>query len=250
MRAAILFIAWAVSHSAAWAQERSQGLLRWPQAVVERPLTLPENLGQWKVWSFYSNRQNWSWFPLGFEQGVTDAFTLVWLPIPIEARVRIFSDPDLRHQLAVTANLLGAVTSQTANFNWSPFVALDYRLRPLEQFRRWVIDFRLLAMLELRREAQPVATTVALDILPRLQPWDWFWIALGPALWIEAGAPRSFYWGSAPNDGQGMRVPLVGQVGLSLSNRVDFENRVTWLTLGFPQGFSQVQWASSLAFWF
>lgn len=244
------FIAWIVSHSVCIAQERSAALPQWPAASVERPLTLLEDLGQWRVWSFFSNRQNWSWFPLAFEQGVSDAFTLVWLPIPIEARVRLYADLDRRHQLALTVNLLGAVTSQTANFNWSPFLALDYRLRPLESLHRLIVDFRWTAMMELRREVRPLAATFVLEALPRFQPWDWLWFAAGPSLWWELGAPRSFYWGASPQDQGALRVPLSMSLGLSLWNRLDFDNRVSWLTLGFPEGFSQLQWASSLAFWF
>lgn len=249
--AVIAILIWGLaSHTASRAQGRASGLVQWPAASVERPLTLPEGLGQWKAWSFYSNQQNWSWFPLGFEQGISDAFTLVWLPIPVEARVRLFSDAERQHQLALTVNILGAVTSQTTNFNWSPFVALDYRLRPGVESRPWIVDFRLMAMLELRREAQPVAGTFALEIQPRIQPWSWIWIAAGPSFWLEAAAPRSFYWGSTPNDGQSLRVPLSASLGFSVFNRFDFENRLVWLRFGFPQGFSQLQWATSIAFWF
>ncbi len=221
---------------------------KWAQASVERPLTLPDSMGEWKVWSFLSNAQSWSWFPLAFEYGVNDDLTLVWLPIPIELRWRFFRTAE--QELAATLNVLGATTSQTQNFNWSPFVRVNSRWH----ISHWLaLDSHLAWVAELRRETTPVAVTGVLGVAPRLQPWRWMWISLLLETWLEFGAPRAMYWGAEPTwaaPGPNLRVPFGGVLGFSLWNRLELENRLTVLTLGFGNGYLQLHWSASLALWF
>lgn len=217
---------------------------------IERPLTLPEGLALWRAWSFVSSAQPFSWFPLGFEHGVTDDITLVWLLIPVEIRWRAYSDTSREKQFALTFNILGAVTSETQNFNWSPFVRVDFRWRPTHGF---AFDAAIACVGELRREAQPFAATGILELRPRFQPWSWLWIAPSLALWSEWGAPRSLYWGPTPASATGdwgLRLPVGGAIGLTFSNRVELESRLIQLGIGTPSGFTQTQWMSSLTVWF
>lgn len=225
-------------------------LTRWPAPSVERPLTLSESLAQWKAWSFVSSAQPWGWFPLGFEYGVTDTLTLVWLPIPIEIRWRAYSDALREKQLTLSFNILGAVTSQTQNFNWSPFARADFRWRPLGWF---ALDTALGFVGELRREVVPFAATLVAEISPRFQVFSWFWVAPWVGLWSEWGAPRSLYWGASPTivaGDLGLRVPVGAALGFTLSNRVELESRVTQMGIGANSGFAQTQWQTSLSVWF
>lgn len=181
-------------------------------------------------------------YPAIWEHGVTDWFTLVWMPLPLEARFRIFDNADW--SFSAGAAFLGFIQSRNRNFDWRPSIQLLGRRRLNAWF---ALDAEFLGTMEITRDGYGNPGFLGgLRLAPWFQVADRLGFSVGIMPQLESGAIRSRYVGALPpgNTGPesegGLRYRLPLTFGLVWAPFDQWELQFdTWFhRIGYPNDFT------------
>lgn len=209
---------------------------------MDRLPTLPEGVSAWRpvIGHAFDVEPNSTAYPLVWESGLTDRLTLVWTPVPFEARYLLAQDD--RQWLAASAAFLGSVKTREKNFDWRPSARLSARRR-LEG--ALAIEGDLEAQFEIRRTGLGTGRTLGLRAGLCLEPPDGR-LAFIPSIWAinESGETRVRYLGALPPSGQGAaaagsrwRFPLALEVSYRLGRQWEAGLEAAYYRIAYDPGY-------------
>lgn len=198
-------------------------------------------------------------FPWEWEQRIGN-WSLVWKPIPFEARFMAHLEP--QRMIGLRFNILGEPYYRSGDFNWSPFVEVEWRERlTLDRGLRTV----LLLNPEIRRSGDPFNLTAELRSGPSFQLGAWLWLHPHMAIRPEVGSPIARYLGTPPPQTAGApgslnwrwRFPIGAEARIRLPDLLGLGGLsqgwlgvdATWYHLGYGDH-SSVQILSTLSWSF
>lgn len=210
---------------------------------IHRRTTLPEGVTQWHmIWGHaFDHEPNSTIYPLYWEQGLTSRLTLIWMPLPLEARYLAYSDET--QWLIVDAALLGNVKAREKDFIWRPGINTTWRRRLSDSI---AIEEKISLLAEVKRaEKNNFGRTVGLESGVLFQLHRKF--AVKPSLLVinEEGETQSRYLGAIPHSSRGdvshlysrWRYPLHLNVVFNISRQFELALEVQYLKLGYEPGF-------------
>lgn len=206
----------------------SPDLSRIPETYVDRSPLMPAGVSSWRLLSTYGGGPL-TVFPLYWDQGLSENVTLVWFPLPFEAKVRVVKTDTL--DAALSLNILGATYFRADTFDWAPWLKALGRLRVSRNF---VVDADVGLTVELRRTDPAVNPTLGFGFHPVWQ-WGHLATALDLGLLLEWNAPRGFYLGTIPaaTGTPSLRGPLGVSLYWMALKQWELEGRYTLLGLGY-----------------
>ncbi len=169
--------------------------------VIDRDFTLPAGVTSWKTLLGFAIDPEPSpfFYPAQWEQGLSDVFTLVWMPLPLEARLRLIKTEEFT--LSLGAAFLGQIQSRNRNFDWRPTMQVLGRWKT---GRDWALELEALSVVEVTRD--PFGNPGWLGLV-RVSPWwqalDRLGVSAGIGAQVESGAIRSRYVGGLPGGSVG-----------------------------------------------
>lgn len=214
-----------------------------PEEFIQRRATLPDGVSQWHMilGHAFDHEPNSTIYPLYWEQGVTSRLTLIWIPLPLEARYLIYSD-DVQWIVA-DATLLGPVKAREKDFVWRPGMNSTWRRR-LSDFL--ALEEKISYQAEIKRSAKNnFGRTIGLEngLLFQLHPK----FSIKPSLTAmnEEGETKAWYLGSIPDSAHGdaallnsrWRFPLGLNMSVTLSRQFELALEMQYLRLGYEPGF-------------
>ncbi len=214
-----------------------------PQQAILRRATLPEGVSQWHLifGHAFDYEPNSTIYPLYWEQGFSSRLTLVWIPIPFEARYLVAFDESQWVSLGLA--LLGSVKSREKGFNWRPALTVTARKRFSDSF---AIEETLFIHSEIKRSLKnSFGRTIGLDTAFIFQITSA--IALKPVVTVmqEVGENQARYLGAVPRDALGeasqaasrIRFPLGLNAYWSLSRQFEIVVEMQYFSLGYEAGY-------------
>lgn len=186
----------------------------------------------------FSAPANLGVLPFYWEQGISEHWTLVFMPLPLQVRYRLAHDEE--SWWTVDAAFLGPMLTRTRNLDWRPTLYSHYRRKLSAEF---ALELGGLALAEVKRTgANKLGTTFGLKAGAGWQLHPRFYLQAG--LWVqrEHGAARAQYVGEIPPDADSdavrWRYPLQFQLTWSLHRQWDFSARIDVYRLGYPAVYS------------
>lgn len=214
-----------------------------PEETIYRRATLPEGVSQWHLilGHAFDHEPNSTIYPLYWEQGLTSRLTLIWIPLPLEARYLVHSDS--KQWLVVDASFLGNVKSREKNFVWRPGVSTTWRRLLSDSI---AIEEKFFYLAEVKRaEKNKFGRSIGLEngVLFQLHPK----FAVKPSLTLmnESGETQARYLGAIPDSSRGdeshlkprWRFPVGLAAHLVLSRQFELALEVQYLRLGYGPGY-------------
>ena len=228
----------------------SPRLSRFPLRTIDRPYSLPQGVSSWKVVnalgvSKSSNEVtdlNTVFFPFFWEQGLSDSFSMVWFPLPLEFRFQAIKNE--KYRLGLGMNLFANILYQFQGFNWTPFLDVDQRFYLSPHI---AIDWNIHVQLEIRRSTPAFHYGVLNWVGPLYQINDSTHFQTQLGFLYEYGNPRSLYLGRPPSNlgpGPYWRFP----VRLGVGRIFDKQWQVSAFWNAYFLGFSESQNYSNQAY--
>lgn len=230
-------------------------LTRYPRASLDRPYTLTEGLNLWRfVASGATVSQNkepvttyLSFFPLFWEQGINDSFTLLWSPIPIALRYQIINSNKFRFGL--TANALGSPLFRSKDFTWSPYMQAEFRYRASS----WLgFEASYFGQVEVRKSVGGFNSTQSFSLGPAFQLTKNLFASSQLRFLFETGGVRALYFGPEPQGSSSLRLRLPLQAKLSwfFSKSWEIETELVYLRFKYPSNYVSSQIFTSVVHYF
>lgn len=217
-------------------------LADYPSRQIDRPAVLPEGVSSWSPFfarSLDPDRHSYL-YPFRWEQGYTERLSLVWMPLPFQARYRLQQDD--QGWWVLEGAFLGPVESRDRNFDWRPRLEIQ-GFRRFHESLAWTAS--VFGQFEVKRVAEPkLAKTWGLGSGVHVQLTDRLALKTQAWIWNETGFAWAHYLGEIPQGNQGpadvrqarWRYPLEAQVAWSFGPRWEASGRVIWYRLGYESG--------------
>ncbi|MBL7715671.1 MAG: hypothetical protein JNL01_09405 [Bdellovibrionales bacterium] len=220
-------------------------------------MTLPEGVTTWQFINGFSlkNPTNFFVYPLLWEKGITDDFSVTFMPLPLEARYRVFRSRDGAAEWEILGSFLGQIVSRNKNFDWRPTFRSRSRYRLTPKFG---LESELLALLEVTRD--PIGnpgSTFGYKVQGNYQFSPHFMLGVG--IWVarENGTTRAQYVGAIPLQNEGiasesMRVRFPIQINgqWSIAPQWDLKMESQVFRLGYDADYKHANlFVSVLHYW-
>lgn len=227
----------------------SKVLEDYPKRWIDRPYTLPEGLANWKtVWIFASDQENGRdenrrtfFYPFVWEHALTEKWTLVWSPMPLEARYQIRQTKD--RTTGISMNLLGFGYSSLKDFVWRPSLDTFERIKLGE-------STALLANFVIQPEIRPQAEDrnpwqISLKVGPAIQLSSVFAVVPRFKILVEKGDAGAHYLGSEPPraDDKSIywRLPMGLETFWKIHRQWEIQTEYVWTRVGYQNQFETHQ---------
>lgn len=202
-----------------------------------------------------NNPRNYFLYPILWEKGVSDRFTVTFMPLPLEARYRLMKSDDGSIEWDVLGSFLGQIVSRNKNFDWRPTFRSRFRKRLAPQ---WSVEAEALVLMEITRD--PIGnpgSTLGLKLQANWQVAPF--IQLGAGIWgqRENGTTRALYVGPLPRQNEGIasetartRFPIQLNGQWSVAPQWDLRLESQVFSFGYDADYSSANlFVSLLHYW-
>lgn len=232
---------------------------------VDRGLTLPKDVRAWKTLVVFgldeengrSQDSSHYLYPFTWEQGLSDRWTVVWSPFPLDLKYRAYqlldqADPaGGRTQFDLQFSFLGNGYSNAKTFLWRPAVS---GLLKKSYEKKWGWELKTFFQPELGRSlAENFALTLGLEAGSLWQISDRMGVKLLLAAQGEMKGPGSQYLKNAPSEFSRdlvWRFPVGVVFHGAIHSEWDFQAEYRWYRIGYLSGFEAHQWImTTMMYW-
>jgi hypothetical protein len=226
---------------------------------IDRPYTLGQHQAAWRILGGYANHQDFSsskqsdrtstsfFYPIFWEQGITDAWTLIWSPFPFDFRHQLYRDE--RQVIGLEFLLFGNAYGDYEHFLWRPALRLSQKLKLAENF---AIQTQVLSQMEIGMGRDQIPTTLGVDLGGLMQLTGDFALTPRLSIYHERFGPEDIYLGHPPQnrDEALFRFPLGFDLSWMLSQRHEIQLEYNWFSLGYSRHFRSHQvFLSLMTYW-
>lgn len=178
-------------------------------------------------------------YPLYWEQGLSERLTFVWSPLPLQARYLIHADES--QWMTAELSFFGSIYSRDKDFNWRPSLQANWRLGLGSDV---ALDAEILFQADIKRSPVAFARTLGVRAGAFLQIARSLW--LKPSAWVfhEEGATFMRYLGAVPPSVRGSeagigrwRFPFELDLGVSVHRQWEILLNVQLYALGYEAGY-------------
>lgn len=180
-------------------------------------------------------------YPLIWEQGIADDWTLVWSPFPLDLRYQIHRSEE--QVVGAGFSFMGSPRARFSDFVWRPAFTL-YQRRALAGGISLEAEALFQPEIHAPREHAPVAWTAGFWTGPLFQLAEGFALSPRVQAYAEADEPGARYLGLRPSGAKGgsvWRFPLGVWAGWLVARQWEVDGEYVLSVLGYSGGFQSHQ---------
>jgi len=217
------------------------------ESITRRP-TLPEGVSVWRpILARSIDRDPGTFaYPFQWEQGYTGRFTLVWMPLPLQAKYMFHAGEG--QSAWVEAAFLGSLYARDRNFDWRPSGLVGWK-RVMNGF--YALDAAIFYNAEISRSAKNnFSRSIGARIGAQTQPFHSFSAGLSLLFVNEQGRTLARYLGAVPSSnlvnmsagagGRRWRFPVTLDAAWMFHRQWELQASASLLRLGYDSGFTSV----------